>query len=119
MSSTKLFRKHFGEAAVVDLKHPNIEAFFEELNQECLEEDNKKTLRVVNPKYIIDVFRDKKTGSFYYNDVNNPDYYITNTSVGGIYILDILNNYLNLVPVEVNGKGMIPDDLFFYYSYVK
>ena len=40
MSSTELFRKHFGEeSATVDLKHPNMEAFFKELNQECLEED--------------------------------------------------------------------------------
>ena len=43
MSSTELFRKHFGEeSAVVDLKHKNMEAFFEELNQECLEEDKIK-----------------------------------------------------------------------------
>ena len=43
MSSTELFKKHFGEeSASVDLKHPNMEAFFEELNQECLEEDKVK-----------------------------------------------------------------------------
>lgn len=77
----------------------------------------EKTLRVVNPKYTIDVFKDKKNGSFYYNDVaNNPDYYNTNTSVISIYIIDILNNYPNLVPIEVNGSKMIPDDLFFHYS---
>lgn len=40
MSSTTLFRKHFGEqSASVDLKHPNIEAFFNDLNEECLNED--------------------------------------------------------------------------------
>lgn len=42
MSSTKLFRKHFGEESVsVDLKHKNMEAFFEDLNKECLEEDGR------------------------------------------------------------------------------
>lgn len=39
MSSTELFRKHFGDqSASVSLKHPNIEAFFNDLNQECLNE---------------------------------------------------------------------------------
>ncbi len=42
MSTNKLFIKHFGNIASVDLKHPNIENFFEELNQECLEEDKLK-----------------------------------------------------------------------------
>ncbi len=42
MSSTELFRKHFGEeSAIVDLKHPNIENFFDELNKECLKEDGR------------------------------------------------------------------------------
>ena len=42
MSSTELFRKHFGEkSASVDLKHPNMEKFFEELNQECINEDKQ------------------------------------------------------------------------------
>lgn len=46
MSSTELFRKHFGEeSAAVGLKHPNMEAFFEELNQECLEEDKIKNCK--------------------------------------------------------------------------
>lgn len=37
MSSTKLFKKHFGDqSASVDLKHPNIDKFFNELNEECL-----------------------------------------------------------------------------------
>lgn len=43
MSSTELFRKHFGsDSASVGLKHPNIESFFNELNEECLEEDRIK-----------------------------------------------------------------------------
>lgn len=43
MSSTQLFRKHFGEQyASVDLKHPNIEKFFSELNEECLLEDKQR-----------------------------------------------------------------------------
>ena len=49
MSSTQLFRKHFGEeSASVDLKHPNMEAFFNELNKECLREN----LQEENP-YIL------------------------------------------------------------------
>jgi len=40
MSSTELFRKHFGEeSAAIDLKHPNMEAFFNDLNEECLREN--------------------------------------------------------------------------------
>ena len=43
MSSTELFKKHFGEqSASVDLKHPNMEKFFSELNEECLSEDKQK-----------------------------------------------------------------------------
>ena len=43
MSSTELFRKHFGDQSVfVDLKHPNMEKFFSELNEECLLEDKQK-----------------------------------------------------------------------------
>lgn len=39
----ELFRKHFGEkSASVDLNHPNMEKFFDELNQECINEDKKK-----------------------------------------------------------------------------
>lgn len=42
MSSTELFRKHFGEeSASIDLKHPNMEAFFNELNEECLRENEQ------------------------------------------------------------------------------
>ncbi len=43
MSSTELFRKHFGDqSASVDLKHPNTEKFFSELNEECLLEDKQR-----------------------------------------------------------------------------
>jgi len=42
MESTKLFRKHFGEQAVaVNLNHPNIVAFFDELNEVCLRENEE------------------------------------------------------------------------------
>lgn len=72
-------------------------------------------IRVVNPKYTIDVFRDEKTGVLYYNNLDNPDYYITNTTVAGPYILDIINNYKTLTPIEVNGSKDIPNDLFVFY----
>ncbi len=43
MTTRELFEKHFGDQAVcVGLKHPNIEQFFNELNEECLLEDEKK-----------------------------------------------------------------------------
>ena len=46
MSSTKIFSKHFGrEIFSVDLKHPNIENFFEDLNEECLREDKQKNCK--------------------------------------------------------------------------
>jgi hypothetical protein len=38
MSTSELFNKHFGDVFGVGLKHPNIEPFFEELNQICLKE---------------------------------------------------------------------------------
>ena len=44
MSITELFRKYFGDqSASVDLKHPNIEKFFNELNEKCLLEDKQKS----------------------------------------------------------------------------
>lgn len=43
MSTTELFNKHFGNVAAVDMKHQNMESFFEELNAECLQEDKQKT----------------------------------------------------------------------------
>jgi hypothetical protein len=43
MSTTKLFEKHFGkDAIVVDVKHPKMEKFLNELNKECLAEDRQK-----------------------------------------------------------------------------
>ncbi len=42
MSSTEIFRKHFGEdSGCVNLNHPNVEKFFDELNKECLKEDGR------------------------------------------------------------------------------
>ena len=42
MGTTKLFEKHFGDTASVDMKHKNVEKFFSDLNDECLEEDKHK-----------------------------------------------------------------------------
>lgn len=45
MTTTELFKKHFPEVyggAGVGLLHPNIEAFFEELQEECSKEDAEK-----------------------------------------------------------------------------
>lgn len=41
MSTNDLFKKHFGDTCVTDLKHPNMEAFFDELAKECEAEDNR------------------------------------------------------------------------------
>ena len=46
MSTHDLFKKHFGNTAAVDMKHPNMESFFEELNAECLEEDKHKNCNI-------------------------------------------------------------------------
>ena len=46
MSTHELFKKHFGNVASVDMKHPNIESFFEELNAECLQEDKHKNCNI-------------------------------------------------------------------------
>jgi hypothetical protein len=51
MKTTELFEKHFGDTPVVNTDHPNIENFFEELNQICLEEGRIKksvTIQVVS-----------------------------------------------------------------------
>lgn len=42
LTTTDLFKKHFGNVPAVNLSHPNIENFFEELNTECLNEDKKR-----------------------------------------------------------------------------
>lgn len=45
MSSTELFKKNFPQVyggAGVGLLHPNMEQFFNELNEECLLEDKQK-----------------------------------------------------------------------------
>jgi len=44
MSSHKLFKKYFGNQIAVDLKHPNMEKFFDELNEECMQEDKQNFL---------------------------------------------------------------------------
>jgi len=45
METTELFKKHFPDVyggQGVGLLHPNVQAFFEELNQICLKEDAEK-----------------------------------------------------------------------------
>jgi hypothetical protein len=39
MTTSELFNKHFGDTLIASLSHPNAEAFFEELKEECLLED--------------------------------------------------------------------------------
>jgi len=44
MTTTELFKKHFGNTPTVNLLNPNVEKFFDELTAICLEEDRKKKL---------------------------------------------------------------------------
>jgi uncharacterized protein YaaQ len=41
-TTSEIFKKHFGETCAVGLNHPNIENFFEELNEVCKKEDELK-----------------------------------------------------------------------------
>lgn len=38
-TTSELFQKHFNGVASVNLTHPNIDNFFNELNEVCLKED--------------------------------------------------------------------------------
>ena len=60
MSSTELFKKHFGDqSASVDLKHPNMEKFFSELNEE--------SLRVINtlPRWQPAIHKNRFVSVYY------------------------------------------------------
>jgi hypothetical protein len=39
MSTSELFRKHFGDTGAVGLKHPRIDDFFKDLKRQCMLED--------------------------------------------------------------------------------
>lgn len=41
-TTSEVFKKHFGDVASVGIFHKNIEAFFEEINQDCINEDLNK-----------------------------------------------------------------------------
>lgn len=42
MTTSELFKKHFGDVCSANLKHPNVEAFFTDLNEQCIEEDRQR-----------------------------------------------------------------------------
>lgn len=48
MKTTELFRKHFGNTPKVNLLNPNVEKFFDELTAICLEEDKKKSGKIID-----------------------------------------------------------------------
>lgn len=51
-TTSEIFQKHFGkESASVGIFHPNVESFFDELNQVCIEEDKRKNAMQID---IID-----------------------------------------------------------------
>ncbi len=72
-------------------------------------------IKLINPKYIVDVFRDLETGDYYYN--NGNDCFLKNGTVSGIHIFDLLNNfsYNSFFIVEVANNNEIPEDLFIYF----
>lgn len=62
MSTHELFQKHFGNTAAVDMKHPNMESFFEELNAECLAEDKQKNCNIPDVRLSVCSVCGKKFG---------------------------------------------------------
>jgi hypothetical protein len=72
-------------------------------------------IKLINPKYQVDLFRDSKDGSFYFNNEN--DYFLKNATVAGIHIFDLLNDeiYKSFEIVEINNHKEIPNDLFIYF----
>ncbi|MDR1554206.1 MAG: hypothetical protein LBS69_12230 [Prevotellaceae bacterium] len=61
MKTHELFQKHFGDVVGVGLKHPNIEAFFGELNEICKEEARQRLEKDIQDiKDIKDVKELKK-----------------------------------------------------------
>lgn len=67
MGTHELFQKHFGNTAAVDMKHPNMESFFEELNAECLAEDKQKNCNIPHVSVSVCYNRD----CFYYDKTDN------------------------------------------------
>lgn len=45
MSTSELFKKHFGDSPSANLNHPNMESFFNDLNDECIMEDKINALK--------------------------------------------------------------------------
>jgi hypothetical protein len=39
LSTTELFRKHFGETCAVSITHPRIDDFFKDMKRQCMLED--------------------------------------------------------------------------------
>jgi hypothetical protein len=72
-------------------------------------------IKLINPKYKVEVFRDSETGDFYCN--NDYDYFARNSTIGGIHIFDLLNDeiYKSFEIVEVDSHKEIPNDLFIYF----
>jgi hypothetical protein len=68
MSTHKLFKKHFGDQIAVDLKHPNMEKFFTDLNNECLQEDKEKYCQCTHNPPI----RKIETGAFICYECEKP-----------------------------------------------
>jgi hypothetical protein len=83
MTTSKLFKNHFGETTQVDLKHPNIEAFFNELNEECLKEDTRNFcirehlfFAITNPVIEIGLTKDEAIKKCKQLNTENDDMYM-------------------------------------------
>jgi len=53
MNTHELFQKYFGNTTSVNTNHPNMEKFFQELNDECVKEDRKKKNAKVKTEICI------------------------------------------------------------------
>lgn len=97
MSTTELFNKHFGNVAAVDMKHQNMESFFEELNAECLQEDKQKNCiipHVTNSKNLPHCWG-KMKWILKYEDGKEPDFAVCRCEHGSSECLKLTRENAN------------------------
>jgi hypothetical protein len=72
-------------------------------------------IKLINPKYKVDLFRDSEDGSFYFN--NGNEYFLKNGTVAGIHIFDLLNDeiYKSFEILGIYNQVEMPKDLFIYF----
>lgn len=63
--SSDLFRKYFGDQSAVDMKHPNMENFFLDLNKVCLREDNRIQFNIKTPDQLPE-YKGREISDWYF-----------------------------------------------------